>query len=236
MSLGKLYLIPTRLIDSKSQILLADYVLTLSHIRHFVVEDIRTARRFIRSEIVDFDIDHSVFWEIDKHNPNPVFDPAINILKEGQDVGLLSEAGCPGIADPGSQLVLEAHKAGVPVIPWIGPSSLLLSMMASGMNGQGYTFHGYLPAKQGADLIKKILQLETESEKTGYAQQFIETPYRNQSLFNALCKHLKNTTLLCIATDITGENEDIKTKTIAQWKTVTVDLNKRPTVFILQCP
>jgi 16S rRNA (cytidine1402-2'-O)-methyltransferase len=191
MNSGKLYLIPSRLIDSKSQILLADYVLTLSHIRHFVVEDIRTARRFIRSVIVDFDIDHSVFWEIDKHNPNPVFDPTIKTLKEGQDVGLLSEAGCPGIADPGSQLVLEAHKAGVPVIPWIGPSSLLLSMMASGMNGQGYTFHGYLPAKQGADLIKKILQLETESEKTGYAQQFIETPYRNQSLFNELCKHLK---------------------------------------------
>lgn len=233
---GKLYLIPTRLHDSKTQILLDDYISKLSGIRHFVVEDIRSSRRFIRSVISVFDIDHSVFWEIDKHKPNPTFDPAIEILKEGQDVGLLSEAGCPGIADPGSQLVLQAHKAEIPVIPWIGPSSLLLSMMASGMNGQGFTFHGYLPAKQGPDLVKKIIQLEADSEKTGYAQQFIETPYRNRSLFESLCKHLKGTTLLCIATDLTGTNEYLKTKPIAEWKTTAIELNKRPTVFILQCP
>jgi len=236
MTSGKLYLVPTYLHESNAQILLNDNVQILTAIRYFVVEDIRTARRFLRSVIPDFNIDGSTFWEIDKHASNPDFHLAINTLREGNMVGLLSEAGCPGIADPGSQLVLEAHKYNIPVVPWIGPSSLLLSMMASGMNGQGYTFHGYLPAKQGAELIKKIIQLETDSEKTGYAQQFIETPYRNQALFESLCKHLKSTTLLCIATDLTGTNEYIKTKSIAQWRTTVVELNKRPTVFILQCP
>lgn len=236
MNTGTLYLIPTFLDESKSQILLPDYVQVLSSLRHFVVEDLRTTRRFLRTISTDFDIDHSTFWEIDKHNKHFSFDQAIITLKQGQDVGLLAEAGCPGIADPGSNLVVTAHANDIPVVPWIGPSSLLLSMMASGLNGQGFTFHGYLPAKQGPELIKKILQVEAESEKTGFAQQFIETPYRNQSLFDSLCKHLKSTTLLCVATNITGENEYIKTKTIAQWKNTIVDLNKRPTVFILQSP
>ncbi len=231
---AKLYLIPTLLHPNNPNILLPSYLSILATIRHFVVEDIRTSRRFLRSVIQDFDIDHSTFWEIDKHNPNQEYHEAIHTLKSGHDVGLLSEAGCPGIADPGSVLVLRAHEEDIPVVPWIGPSSIALSLMASGMNGQGFSFHGYLPSKPETDLIKKIKQLESESVRSGYSQIFIETPYRNQNLLIQLLKNLKSTTLLCIAVDLTADAEMIKTKTVEEWKKQSPDLSKRPAIFILQ--
>ncbi len=236
MDYSALYLIPVNLSDAQMQILLPTYVEKLRSIRHFVVEEIRTSRRFLRSVIPDFDIDASTFWEIDKHDPNQSFSEAIRALRSGQNVGLMSEAGCPGIADPGGKLVLLAHQSNIKVVPWIGPSSIALALMASGMNGQGFTFHGYLPPKSGVELHNKIKALEAEAYKTGYSQLFIETPYRNERLVKDLIQNLRGDTLLCIATDLTADTEEIKTLPVHEWSNKELDINKRPSIFIIACP
>lgn len=231
---GKLILIPIALHENSMQVLLPSYLETLTILRHFITENTRTSRRFLRSVIPDFNINDSTFWELDKHNSSQSFSEVIQTLMNGHDVGLMSEAGCPGIADPGSKVVLEAHKHGITVIPWIGPSSILLSLMASGLNGQNFTFHGYLPSKSGIELKNKIIQLEQTSLKTGGAQLFIETPYRNESLFKVLVETLKPTTLLHISIDLTSPDEIIKTLPIAEWKTTKIDLHKKTAIFVIQ--
>ena len=158
--------------------------------------------------------------------------PYFKELMTGKDVGLMSEAGCPGVADPGAEVVSEAHKRGIQVVPLVGPNSLLLALMASGFNGQSFTFHGYLPIDK-VERVKSIKELERIAEKNKQTQMFIETPFRNNHLFEDIVKNTAAQTLLCVACNITGEDEFIKTQSIGQWKQEKIDLHKKPTIFLL---
>lgn len=158
--------------------------------------------------------------------------PYFKELMTGKDVGLMSEAGCPGVADPGAEVVSEAHKRGIQVVPLVGPNSLLLALMASGFNGQSFTFHGYLPIDK-VERVKSIKELERIAEKNKQTQMFIETPFRNNHLFDDIVKNTAAQTLLCVACNITGEDEFIKTQSIGQWKQEKIDLHKKPTIFLI---
>lgn len=158
--------------------------------------------------------------------------PYFKELMTGKDVGLMSEAGCPGVADPGAEVVSEAHKRGIQVVPLVGPNSLLLALMASGFNGQSFTFHGYLPIDK-VERVKSIKELERIAEKNKQTQMFIETPFRNNHLFEDIVKNTAAQTLLCVACNITGEDEFIKTQSIGQWKQEKIDLHKKPTIFLI---
>ena len=158
--------------------------------------------------------------------------PYFKELMTGKDVGLMSEAGCPGVADPGADVVSEAHKRGIQVVPLVGPNSLLLALMASGFNGQSFTFHGYLPIDK-VERVKSIKELERIAEKNKQTQMFIETPFRNNHLFEDIVKNTAAQTLLCVACNITGEDEFIKTQSIGQWKQEKIDLHKKPTIFLI---
>ncbi|MES1181549.1 MAG: SAM-dependent methyltransferase, partial [Flavobacterium sp.] len=173
---------------------------------------------------------------IDDHEWHIVSDATLNIfkqkLKEEKNIGIISEAGCPGVADPGQQLIAIAHEMNVEVKPLVGPNSILLALMASGMNGQQFQFLGYLPI-DNHERIKKIKELEAESQKKNSTQILIETPYRNNQLIEAILKNCKPSTRLCLAVDITGTNEWIKTKAIAEWNKEKIDIRKRPAIFLL---
>lgn len=234
---GKLYVIPSALHEANPNILLSPYVGILAGLKLFVVENTRSARRFIKSVLPDFDINACTFFEIDKHNAHQKYDEVWNNVLAGHDLGLMSEAGSPGIADPGSRLVAEAHSKGIKVLPWIGPVSITLALMASGLNGQAFTFHGYLPSKSKDELSKKLKSLDHIAWSTGYSQIFIETPYRNASLYQALIQDVRLDTMLCIAIDLTGPAEEITVMSISDWKKMTgIDLQKRPAIFILNRP
>ncbi len=233
-STGSLYIIPSAIHDAYVQVLLPDKLVILNELRHLVVENTRTARRFIKSILPGFDINACTFYELNKHRTDQELIEPIQVLLSGHSLGLLSEAGCPGIADPGSDLVAEAHRQQIKVIPWIGPSSVLLGLMASGMNGQQFVFHGYLPHSP-SELVIKLKRLEAESFKSKFTQIFIETPYRNLSLMQSMLKELKGTTHLCVALDLTGPDEMIIRHTIAEWKNIPIpSLHKKPTLFLIE--
>ncbi len=230
---GILYLIPSPLDEEFHGVLIPEHIQVLAGLRFFAVENIRTARRFIKKVLPGFDIDACTFLEIDKHNEKQDFSMLILALVNGSSAGLLSEAGCPGIADPGSQLVRLAHEQGIRVIPWIGPSSITLALMASGMNGQQFVFHGYLPTGK-PDLIHRMKRMEADMVRTGYTQIFIETPYRNLSLLETLLANLAETTRLCLAIDLTGPNEYIKTHSVKKWKSMgMINFFKKPAIFLI---
>ncbi len=232
--IGTLYLIPCALHESNTQVLLPTYLHILIDLRLFIVENIRTTRRFFKAVIPVMDIDACKFIEIDKHNPDQKFDEVWGKLLVGEDVGLLSESGCPAIADPGSKIVAEAHLRSIIVKPWIGPSSIILALMASGFNGQGFSFHGYLPSRSISDLTKKIIQLEADSRRSGITQLFIETPYRNASLLKSLVTYLKPTTMIGVAIDLTGLDEKIIVKSVTHWKKHDLpDFQKHPAIFLI---
>jgi 16S rRNA (cytidine1402-2'-O)-methyltransferase len=234
---GKLYVIPSALHEANPNILLSPYIGILAGLKLFVVENIRSARRFIKSVLPDFDINACTFIEIDKHDALQKYDEVWNKVLAGHDLGLLSEAGSPGIADPGSRLVAEAHSKGIKVVPWIGPVSITLALMASGLNGQCFTFHGYLPSKSKDELSKKLKSLDHIAWSTGYSQIFIETPYRNASLYQALIQEVRLDTMLCIAIDLTGPAEEILVMSISDWKKMKgIDLQKRPAIYIMNRP
>ena len=231
---GKLYLIPTTLGDSKiNSVIPPDVSEIIEELQFFIVENIRTARRYIRKISRKKNIDELTFFEIGKHtdftNISHYLDPA----QQGKSIGLLSEAGNPCIADPGNEIVKIAHRKNIQVVPLVGPSSILLALIASGMNGQNFAFNGYLPV-QKSDKIKKIKSLENRSRNENQSQIFMETPYRNQNFLEDILNTCNKTTRLCIAADITLETEFINTKTIADWKKNKPNLKKRPTIFILQ--
>jgi len=197
----------------------------------FFVENERTARRYLKSIWKEMVIDDYEWYTIHKaeEEVRSVFKQKI---KEGKNIGLISEAGCPGIADPGQLLVQAAHEINADVRPLVGPSSILLAVMASGMNGQHFQFIGYLPIDH-QERIKTIKELESESQKRDCTQVFIETPYRNNQLFETLVKTLKPSTRICVAADLTGETEWIKTKSVAEWKKEVPELHKRPVIFVV---
>lgn len=232
---GKLYLIPTPLGDyPPAEVLPAPVLDRIPNLRRFFVEELRTARRFLSAAGLKGRIDTLELYEINEHTDSVQIEAYAKLLGE-EDAGLLSEAGLPAVADPGAQLVAIAHKIGVEVVPFVGPSSLMLALMASGLNGQSFAFVGYLPAKTPARR-EAVTQLERTSARLGQSQIFIETPYRNDSLLIDLAEVLHPTTRLCLAADITCPDAFIRTMTIAEWHTALkkgFTLGKRPCVFIL---
>ena len=198
---------------------------------HFIVERLRTSRRYLRACDYPCAIDTVTLVEItDKDNSAET--TALNWLKAGKNVGLMSESGMPGIADPGSKIVRMAHKANIQVSPLVGPSSIFLALSASGMNGQNFHFHGYLPIKDN-ELSNRLKQLESESRKFNKTQLFIETPYRNKRMLDYCLKCLDNSTLLGVALDITGAEEHIIVQTVQDWKKQSIILDKQPAIFLI---
>ena len=230
MNEGKLYLIPIPIADGALQTLSPDISEYTRLIQHYFVENIRTARRFLKLLHSSIVIDDLQFSEIDKHTG-----PDIGLLKQwlkaGHNIGIMSESGCPGIADPGAELVKAAQQMNITVVPLTGPSSVILSLMASGLNGQSFCFNGYLPVKEPAR-SQKIKTLEQTSRKENQTQIFIETPYRNNVLLDELIKNCQGSTRLCIAMNITAQDAFIITKTIAEWKSNKPVLEKLPAVFL----
>lgn len=231
--MAELFLVPNVLSDGDWQNVLPARVFpVLTQTRYFIVENIRTARRFLKQVNREINIDELVFFELNKHTQISDLPGFLKPLEQGENVAVISEAGCPGIADPGADIVKIAHQNGYKVVPLVGPSSIVLALMASGLNGQQFAFNGYLPVKAG-ERQKTISNLENLAQKTGQTQIFIETPYRNNQMIDDLLKTCSPATLLCIAANLTGENEFVVTKTISQWKGKTPDLHKQPAIFLI---
>ena len=229
---GKLYLIPTTLGDENPyKVMPADILPVIRSINHYFVEDIRSARRFIRKVDPESNIDEMTFFEINKRTRYTDLS-GFFVQHAEYDTGVISEAGCPGVADPGAEVVRIAHQKGITVKPIVGPSSILLSLMSSGLNGQQFAFSGYIPVKHPVR-GKTIKHLEHRVYFENQTQIFIETPYRNNSLMNDLIKSLDEKTLLCVACDLTLETEYIKTQTVKEWKKGFPDLHKRPAIFLI---
>ncbi|OGS91631.1 MAG: SAM-dependent methyltransferase [Gallionellales bacterium GWA2_59_43] len=237
MTTGTLYLIPCTLGETPAEQVLPQHVIDIARrLKHFVVEQPKTTRQFLSALKHEQPIQSLHFATLNEHTESRELEGLLAPLLAGEDVGIVSEAGCPGIADPGADLVNLAHRRGIRVVPLVGPSSILLALMASGLNGQCFAFHGYLPIAE-ADRSKTIAALETESAKRKQTQIFIETPYRNEKLYTALLARCRPQTLLCVACDITLPSEQIQTRSIAQWKTMPPpQLNKRPSLFLLLAP
>ncbi len=230
---GTLYLIPTTLGESAyDQVIPSFNNAILQEIDVFIVENIKTARRFIKKTAPEKVIDDLVFHEINKRTNLDMLPTFLKSIDEGKNIGVISDAGCPGVADPGADVVALAHQKNIKVMPLVGPSSILLSLMASGFNGQSFCFNGYLPKEQ-KDRVRKLKDLERIAIAQKQTQLFIETPYRNQHVLTDLLANCNPNTKLCIAVDITMASEQIATKTIAEWKNTTIDLNKRPCIFLL---
>lgn len=233
-TLGKLYLIPTTLGDSAPlEVLPISIKRAVENIDYYIAENEKTARKFIKSISASKSQPELHFETLNKFTDPSELPSYLEPCLNGIDIGLLSEAGCPAIADPGANIVRIAHDKKIQVVPLIGPSAILLAMMASGMNGQSFAFNGYLPI-ENAERKSAIKKYERLSRENNQSQIFIETPYRNDKLFAELIKTLQKNTLLCIAADISLQTETIYTKSIVEWQKVSVDLHKRPAIFIIQ--
>ena len=228
-----LYLIPTTLgKTSLDAILPAQNSIIVESLKYFIVENTRTARRFLKKVNREINIDELTFFELNQHTHAEEIAHFLQPLKAGNDMGIISEAGCPAVADPGADVVAIAQQRNYTVKPLVGPSSILLSIMASGFNGQSFTFHGYLPIMQ-SERVKMLKRMETQIYSEHQTQLFIETPYRNMKMLDDILSVCQSHTKLCIAVDITLETEFIRTKTVKEWKTQKPDLNKRPCIFLL---
>lgn len=228
----KLYLIPTAL-SSENIETIPPYISTvILHIRHFFVEEEKSARRFLKKMVPELPIQECELFNLSEHTKKDELNEYLAKWK-GKDIGILSEAGCPCVADPGADVVLWAHENNVEVIPFVGPSSIMLALMASGLNGQSFAFHGYLP-KDKTERIKKLKTLEQHSQRDRQTQMFMETPYRNDTLLQDILENGRPETLLCLAADLTLPEQWIKTMTIERWKKSKIpSLNKRPALFLL---
>lgn len=228
-----LYLIPVTLGDTEIARVLPDYNAgVIAGIRHFIVEDVRSARRFLRKVDPQFDIDGSQFFELNKHTALEVVAGYLKPLQDGKPMGVISEAGCPAVADPGADVVAVAQRKGLKVVPLVGPSSIILSVMASGFNGQSFAFNGYLPIKP-EERAKKLRQLEQRIYNEEQTQLFIETPYRNGKMIEDILKNCRSQTKLCIAANLTCEGEYVRTRTVKEWRGKVPDLSKIPCIFLL---
>jgi len=231
---GNLYLIPVSLGESElNNVLPQQNFDLLNQITHYIVENIRSARRFLVKAKIKHKIDDLTFYEISKHSDRNKYHNYLQAALKGENIGVISEAGCPGIADPGADIVAIAHEKGIKVIPLVGPSSIFLALMASGMNGQNFAFKGYLPVKKP----QRIKQLKTDEQRSRTEHQtqiYIEAPYRNAALLADMLETLKPSTKLCIAVDITLKTEFVRTKTIKEWKKSVPEINKKPAIFLIQ--
>lgn len=231
---GKLFLIPTTLgTSTPDHVLPSSIKEVIANTDHYIVENEKTARRSIKMVIAEKQQSSLKINLLNKFTEPENLTSFLDPCKEGFDVGVLSEAGCPGVADPGAQVVKIAHEMGIQVVPLVGPSSILLAMMGSGMNGQSFTFHGYLPIDK-KEKKQELKNLERISSERNQAQIFIETPYRNNNLMEDMKQILSPSTLLCVACDLTLKSEYILTKPVSAWAKTKVDLHKRPTIFIIQ--
>ncbi len=232
MKKGIIYLIPSVISpDTANQVLSKQVFEVVKNTTVFLAETVRESRRFISSLKLSIDISTLEFEKVDKNTADSETEKYLSPALNGKNIGILSDAGCPGVADPGAQVARIAHKLGLQVVPLVGPSSLLLALMASGMNGQSFAFNGYLPidAKEAG---QKIKQFEKISRSQNQTQLFIETPYRSDRTFDILLKNLHPNSLLCVAKDITGSKEYIKTHSTNQWKNQNLRIGKEPTVFL----
>ena len=228
---GTLYLIPVALGgDGAPQVVPAATLEVVRRLTTLVVENAKSARRFLKAAGYPHPLHQVRMHTLDEHTRAADLDALLAPLLAGEDCGLMSEAGCPAVADPGAGLVRLAHRAGIRVVPLSGPSSIVLALMASGMNGQRFSFHGYLPADR-AERVRALRALEAQAD--GATQIFIETPYRNAALMNALLEHCRADTLLCVAADLTLPTEFVATRTIAEWKQKPPALDRRLAVFLL---
>ncbi len=231
--MARLYLIPNLLGDTPWQEVLPPTLPgILASLGHFIVEDSRNARRFLKKLDPGTAIDQLTFYELNENSGREERERLDRLFESGEDAGLISEAGCPAVADPGAMAVRMAHRKNYRIIPLAGPSSILLALMASGLNGQSFAFAGYLPVKQQAR-IRKIKELEKAMLRLGQSQIFIETPYRNNPLLKDLLSGCHPSTCLCIASNLTTGQEQIRTRTIAEWKENIPELDKQPSIFIL---
>ncbi len=231
--MGELYLVPNLLSEGEwQQVLPARIFSVVTGTRYFIVENLRTTRRFLKHVNREINIDELVFFELNKHTLPGDVSGFLKPLEEGHNMAVVSEAGCPGVADPGADVVRIAHQKGFRVVPLVGPSSVLLALMASGMNGQNFAFNGYLPVKS-PERSRAISILEKKAVSEKQTQIFIETPYRNNALLADILKTCSPSTLLCIAADITGKEELVSTQPVGQWKKKVPDLNKQPVVFLI---
>jgi len=233
MPYGTLYLIPVPLAEQAAARSFTPYLVdTVNSIKEYIVENEKTARRFLKEAGLKTPQSELIIHDYGKHNRN---DDTVDFFKgllAGNDVGLMSEAGCPGVADPGALLVAKAHRMGIKVVPLVGPSSVLLALMASGFSGQSFAFHGYLPIDK-VQRSKRIKELEQLSERNDQTQLFIETPFRNNPMLEEILKSANAKTRLCIACDLTAVTEFVQTKTIAEWQKKVPDLHKRPAIFLI---
>ncbi len=230
-SKGTLYLIPNTLGSGTDKYATQQLASTVSNLEHFIVEEIKSARRLLRQLGIARPLEELDFRMLNEHTRSQEMDSIIEPLLQGLDMGLISEAGVPCVADPGSSVVAMAHEAGLKVVPLVGPSSILLALMASGFNGQQFTFNGYLP-REKADRVRKIKQLE-QLALAGVTQLFMDAPYRNNQVLEDVLQTCRMETKLCIASNITCDNERINTKTIMDWNVRKPDIHKMPVMFVL---
>jgi 16S rRNA (cytidine1402-2'-O)-methyltransferase len=232
MPTGTLYLIPVPLAEEAAAKSFTPFLVdTINSIKEYIVENEKTARRFLKLAGLKTPQSDLVIHDYGKYSRDSIKSFFVG-LNSGKDVGLMSEAGCPGVADPGAEIVAEAHKRNIKVVPLVGPSSILLALMASGFNGQSFTFHGYLPIDK-VMRAKRIRELEGLSDRLSQTQIFIETPFRNNPMLEEILKTGHPKTKLCIACNLTAVDEMVQTKTIAEWQTNPPDLHKKPTIFLL---
>jgi 16S rRNA (cytidine1402-2'-O)-methyltransferase len=231
MNTGRLFLIPTVIAEEAIATIPESTKASIGAIQHFLVEEPRTARRYLSSLRIYSSIEALTLEVLNKKTTPVQVAQLLKPLHEGFDVGVVSESGCPGVADPGAVAVAYAHANSIPVIPLVGPSSLLLALMASGMNGQRFAFHGYLPI-DGKEAAKVIRELEVESKQKRQTQMFIETPYRNNSVFKFLLKNLHPSTWLHVSLDLTGKNQKTQTLRVAEWRRQSYEWPKTPAVFL----
>jgi 16S rRNA (cytidine1402-2'-O)-methyltransferase len=230
---GTLYMIPITLGDTAINQVIPEFNNNIiNEIDVYVVENIKAARRFLKKAGIIKPIDELTFFELNKRTHITELPTFLKPISEGKNIGVLSEAGCPGIADPGADIVSLAQQKNIKVIPLVGPSSILLALMASGFNGQSFCFNGYLPRDQ-KERIRKLKDLERAAKTKYQTQLFIETPYRNENVLEDILKNCFETTKLCIAVDITLPTEQIITRTVEEWKTTKIKLQKRPCIFLI---
>ncbi len=234
MFYGTLYLIPVPLADDAASASFTPYLSeTINAIDEYIVENGKTARKFLKQAGLRTPQDRLLLHDYGKHSRgNADMAPFFSGLLSGKDVGLMSEAGCPGVADPGADIVAEAYRLGIKVVPLVGPSSILLGLMASGFNGQSFAFHGYLPIDKG-DRARKISLLEQTAQRDEQTQVFIETPFRNNQLLAELLRICKPQTRLCVAVDLTAADEQIISQPIRKWREGNYDFHKKPAIFLL---
>lgn len=236
MATGKIYLIPNTLGgETTIDIIPTGVSQTAVGLRHFAVEDIRSARRLLRKMDREFPIDACEFFVLNKNTPIEELQKMLKSVLDGHDLGVISEAGCPGVADPGAELVALAQSRGIHVFPMVGPSSILLALMGSGFSGQNFTFHGYLP-KDRKERVRKLKDFEADSRRNGSTHIFMDTPFRNMNVLDDLLNELSDNTRLCIASNLTLPDQRVRTLSIKDWRENAYDLAKIPVLFLIGKP